>query len=426
MKLEIKEGSANYTCTVVEIKEVFNIEGADNIKRVVVEGNDAIVSKSTYAGEVMLYFVSGTQLNSDYCFKNNLFDSSEQNYDTTVKGYISHRQRRVKAIKLRGVISNGMLMPLNSLKPFLESAGINSLRVGDAFTDINGNNLCEKYVLPIKTGTQASTQVKVNKMAELIVDNQFKFHTDTAHFVKHEQDFTPDRGIIITRKMHGSSLILARVLVRKKLSLVSRLLKKLGFNIPNLEYGFVWSSGKPKSKMPKGLESEHNKWETANQSYYTSDIWARAYQENKDKLEKGVSLYGEIVGEGIQGAGYTYGKEYAIYIYRITFTSIEGIVHELSWEQVKKYCTKYGLTAVQEYFSGKVSEIIGRNGEAGDLLTRLKEAYLDKSYSDCKVDEGVAIRSMDTDEIFKLKSPKFILHESTEAEKGVENIEDVQ
>ena len=36
MKLTIKENSKNYVCSVVEIKQVFDIENADNIKKVIV------------------------------------------------------------------------------------------------------------------------------------------------------------------------------------------------------------------------------------------------------------------------------------------------------------------------------------------------------------------------------------------------------
>ena len=147
MKLEIKENSKNYACSVVEIKYLFPIEGADAIVRTVVNGNNVVVPKSTEVGSKMLYFVSGTKLSADYCHKNNLYDKAEENYDKEKRGFISFKQKRVKAIKLRGIISDGMLMPLSSLLPFLEQDSINTLKIGDEFTDINGNSLCEKYIV---------------------------------------------------------------------------------------------------------------------------------------------------------------------------------------------------------------------------------------------------------------------------------------
>jgi len=415
MKLSIEPNSTNYACSVVEIKTLLPIEGADNIVRTIVNGNEVIVPITTEVGSKMLYFVSGTKLNAEYCKANNLFDKAEENRDVEKRGFISYKQMRVKAIKLKGVVSDGMLMPLASLLPLIEQGIIDKLQIGDEFTTINDNILCEKYVVFVKENLQGVKQPKKNKLKDVILENQFKFHFETEHFVKHQNKFTEDTEIIITRKMHGSSLILSNVLVNKKLSFKERIFKFLGAEINEYEYGIVWSSGKPKSKLPKGIESVSNKWETPNQSYYTSDIWARAYKEIGYTVEKGITLYGEIVGKGIQGDGYTYGKTYNIYIYRITATSVEGKTLELSWEQVKKYCEKYDLNYVQEYFVGKVKEL----STSEELLTYLKDKYLNKSYPDCKIDEGVCIRLRDTDEIFKLKSPNFIKMESDNQEKEI-------
>jgi|SRR5690349_15760746 len=421
MKLEIQENSKNYACSIVEIKNLFNIEGADNIKRTVVNGNNVVVSKDVKVGDTMLYFVSGTRLNQDYCSKNNLLDKEEMNKDTTQRGFISSKQFRVKAIKLRGIVSDGMLMPLTSLLAFLEPSSILTLKVGDEFTTINGNILCEKYVVPEKLSTQGAIKTpKTNKLKEILLETQFRFHHETEHFVKHQDKFAPETEIIITRKLHGSSLILSNVLVKKQLSLQERIFNFLGAKLPDYEHGIIWSSGKPRGKLPKGIESYTNKWDTPNPSYYTSDIWARAYKEIGDKIEKGISIYAEIVGKGIQGDKFTYNQEYGVYVYRITQTSVEGNIVEFSWEQVKKYCEKYGLNHVEEYFVGKVKEMVVDNSS---LLGYLQQIYLNKSYPDCKIDEGICIRLRGTDEIFKLKSPNFIKMESDNQENGVEEQE---
>jgi RNA ligase (TIGR02306 family) len=419
MKLTVNENSKNYACSVVEIKDLFSIEGADAIIRAVVNGNNVVVPKTTEVGSKMLYFVSGTKLSADYCHKNNLYDKAGENYDKDKKGFISFKQKRVKAIKLKGVVSDGMLMPLDSLKAFID--GYNSLKVGDEFTEINGVQICEKYIVPIKEGNQSGQKTaKTNKLKDLIVDNQFHFHHETEHFVKHQNKFTQETEIIITRKLHGSSLILSNVLINKQLSLKERIFKFFGAEIPTSEYGIIWSSGKPKGKLPKGIESKTNKWDTPNPSYYTSDIWARAYKEIGHAVEKGISIYGEIVGKGIQGDMFTYNQDYGIYIYRITQTSVDGNVVEFSWEQVKRYCEKYGLNHVEEYFVGKVKELVVLDES---LLGYLQQIYLDKSYPDCKIDEGICIKLRKTDEIFKLKSPFFIKMESDNQENEVEEQE---
>lgn len=420
MKLTIDENSTNYPCTVVKIGQVFDIPNADNIRRVVLFGNNVIVSKDVKEGDLMLYFVAGTQLSLDLCFHNNLFDDSAFNKNIEEKGYISTKRRLIKAIKLKGTISDGMLLPTSALDYLHTSI---PLTTGDTFTHVNDIEICQKYVVPSKqqgTPKQGDKQPKQNRLKEVLIDNQFRFHHETAHFARNLDNFTPETEIIITRKYHGSSLILSLVLVNRELNWIERLINRF---IPQnkAQYGYIYSSGKPKSRLPKGVVADALGWKSHTGSFYSSDIWKRAYEMHKDKLEKGITLYGEIVGEGVQGANYTYGFEYEIFIYRITQTNPDGIVYELSWEAVKNYCEKYGLKYVDEYFVGKVSEIVGKQGTPNDLLERLKDAYLDKTFPDCKIDEGVCIKVRGADEILKLKSPKFIEGESKELEQGIEN-----
>jgi hypothetical protein len=75
---------------------------------------------------------------------------------------------------------------------------------------------------------------------------------------------------------------------------------------------------------------------------------------------------------------------------------------------------------VEEYFVGKVKELVVLDES---LLDYLQQKYLNKSYPDCKIDEGICIRLRNTDEIFKLKSPNFIKMESDNQENEVEEKE---
>ena len=132
------------------------------------------------------------------------------------------------------------------------------LKVGDTFTHIGDIEICRKYVTPVKqTGTPGQKQPKENKMKELLIDNQFRFHTDTAHFARSLESFKPETEIIVTRKYHGSSLILSHVLINKKLNWFEKLIDKI-VKLPTSEYGYVFSSGKPKSKIVKGIRKDYD------------------------------------------------------------------------------------------------------------------------------------------------------------------------
>lgn len=244
MKLTINDNSKNYACSVVEIKNIFEIEGADNIVRTNVNGNDIVVSKDTKIGDIMLYFVSGTKLNSEYCTKNNLLDKAEMNFDTSKRGFISYKQYRVKAIKLRGVISDGILMPLSSLSPFLEEQSIRSLNIGDEFTDINGNSLCEKYIVPVRNSNPGGKAPKQPKRISRLVEDQFFLHGDTDNLRKNIHKINPNDIIGIHYKKHGTSAVYGNVLVKKNLRWYEKLAKKLGINVVETTYDIVYSSRK--------------------------------------------------------------------------------------------------------------------------------------------------------------------------------------
>lgn len=421
MKLSINKESDNYCANIVQIKEVFPIKDADNIVKTIIFGNSVIISKQINVGDIVLYFNSGTQLSEDFCKYNNLYSDCLLNLNTNKTGYFSH-QRRVKAINLKKTDSDGIILPLNSLDYLPVKL---DFKINDQFTSINDIEICKKYIVKVKDSSstkQSSKKEPKVKLKDLLVQNQFKFHNNTPHFAKNLEKINTIDTLIVTRKYHGSSGIVSNVLVKKQLSWLDKLLLKLKFDIKTEEYGFVYSSGKPKSELPKGIESKFNTWKNNGTSFYKDNlIWIKAYEKLKDKTEKGITLYFEIVGQGIQGNDYTYGFEHEIFVYRITSTNVDGKTFEFSWKQVKDYCNKFEIKYVQEY------EIFQNNNEnLEDVLNDYKTSYLNKSYPDCKIDEGICVRIESTNEIFKLKSPKFLKMESDNQEKEITNIEDEQ
>jgi hypothetical protein len=342
-------------------------------------------------------------------------DDASLNKDGKV-GYISHKKFLVKAMKLKGIISNGLLLPLESLF-FKDDNDVSKLSVGDKFNIFNNYLISEKYVVKIVQNEHSKNKNEISKKIEnIIVDNQFRFHFETPHFSDNIRSIE-NKHIIITRKLHGSSLIISNVLIEKKLKWYEKLLKKINIEVNSRYYGWVVSSGKPKSKLPKFIVSDVNEWKNGGRDYYKEPHWKNAFDEIGDRIEKGVTIYAEMVGEGIQGAEYTYNQKFGIYIYRITITNVEGNVYELGWNEVKKYCEEHSLNYCEEYFQGILPY------SSNELEKFLKEKYLNKSYSDCKVDEGICIRISQNNKIFKLKSPNFNLKENQNLDKGVVDIE---
>ena len=452
MRLEVKENSKNYACSVVEIKNLFPIEGADNVLRTVVNGNNVVVPKTTEVGSRMLYFVSGTKLSAEYCRVNNLYDKEENNLDTTKRGFVSFKSRRIKCLRLRGVISDGMLMPLSSLLPFLEQSSINYLKVGDEFTDINGNSLCEKYIVPVRNSGENNKKGKQSVKISRLVDNQFYLHGDTSNLRKNMDKINPDDIIGIHYKKHGTSIVIGNVQVKRELSWVEKLAKRFNVKVDETKYDIVYSS----RKVIKNQYLNPAKGE----GFYGEDIWGVVAKEVSHKIPKNWTLYGEVIGNLPSGAGiqgkYDYGcgqGEHKFYVYKISVVNTDGNVIFLTDKQIEEYCEKVGLLYKDTFiYYGKASgyydysEGFGKEVELSyrdnisyqnveewrsQFLNHLEILHNEKDCYMCTTkvpEEGIIVRveKLEQYEAYKLKSKRFLLMESEEQEKEVSNIEDNQ
>ena len=441
MRLEVKENSKNYACSVVEIKNLFPIEGADNVLRTVVNGNNVVVPKTTEVGSRMLYFVSGTKLSAEYCRVNNLYDKEENNLDTTKRGFVSFKSRRIKCLRLRGVISDGMLMPLSSLLPFLEQSSINYLKVGDEFTDIELNgrvyNICEKYIVPIRNSGENNKKGKQSVKISRLVDSQFYLHGDTSNLRKNMDKINPNDIIGIHYKKHGTSFVVGNVQVKRFLSWFEKLVKRFGVKVEETMYDIVYSSRKI---IKNGYLNP-----TSGEGFYREDIWGVVAKEIEHLIPKNWTLYGEILGytesgSAIQGK-YDYGckvGEHKVYIYKISVVNTDGNVIFLTDRQIEEYCEKVGLLYKDTfiYYGRAIEHFDFESAGSEDIeewrnqfLNHLEILYNEKDCYMCTSklpEEGIVLRveHMFTYEAYKLKSKRFLLMESEEQEKEIENIED--
>lgn len=432
MKLSINENSKNYVCSVVEIKEIFPIESADKIVRTIIFNNNVVISKNVKIGDKMLYFCSGTKLNVDFCKHNNLLTDEEQNRDK-VKGYISHKQFRVKAIKLKGIISDGILLPLNSLAFYFLPKERYSLEIGDEFTELDDITICEKYFVPIKNNGTENKQSKSVKISRL-VENQFFLHNDTDNLRKNIDKISPEDIIGIHYKKHGTSVVIGNVLVKKQLNWIKKIISKF-VQVVDTEYDIVYSSRKV---IKNGyLNTNPN-------SYYSTDIWGDVKEEIKDKIPKNYTLYGEILGYEKSGSAiqkdYDYGckqGEYKFYVYRITIVNPDGKLLELSDKQIEEFCEKNGLLYKDTFiYYGKAKDLF--NSNYSDIIQwreeLLKTLEINFNEKDCYIcsnkvpEEGIILRKENSEyyEAYKLKSKRFLLKESELQEQEITNLEDNQ
>jgi hypothetical protein len=445
MKLN-KPNNSNYAATVVALDKFVDLPNCANVKAAIIMGNHVIVGKDCYPGDLGLFFPVETQLMRIFLSYNNLYRKAEfGNINTTKVGFFEPHGR-VKCMKFRGHKSEGFWLPISSLD-FLGYGVYSQLRVGDTFDTINDVAICKKYVPKCNSVVGSGKNVKARqpRLEDKFVPGQFNFHIDTENLRKNIHKINPWDTLSITDKWHGTSAVIANVLTRRQLRWWEKVLVAVGVPITTDSYGYAWSS----RKVVKGVNGQAK--DTA-RHFYGEDVWGVVAKELEESVEKGITLYGEIVGytpgggpiQSLGGQAYAYEcapGQHKFVVYRITHTNSSGTVYEFSYPQIKEYCQKYRLDYVKELYYGGAGFFIGMLVEPTDcfsddtldsfhekLLSRLEELYVrdqDCEYNPGLPAEGIVVRveKLYSCESYKLKSFRFLSGESKELDKGVMDME---
>jgi hypothetical protein len=299
-------------CYINKISKIEPIDGADKIELCTVNGWTSVTQKGVHKeGDLILCITTDAVIPKELATK------------WGVISYLRNKSR-VRTVKLRGVYSECILIPLKDLT----GISIDTLKVG---IDMMSALHIFKYEPPVREVVVSLPKVyfKWNKIHKFSMWKSFvnykinklknkfkKYYKDNVHFDKYykfpNQKNTPHMFneldvVVITRKMHGTN---ARYGIVKK-NLISPLdkLKKL-FGDEWIEYEYVYGS----HNVEKGSDS---------QGFYSTDVWQEIADKYQIKqllweyvktnytpklLGKGIIIYGEIFGPGIQ-KNYDYGYE---------------------------------------------------------------------------------------------------------------------
>ena len=435
MKLEIKEDSKNYTCSVIRLPPRVTVPGLDNLVAVTYQGNTCLVGKDSNPEELYLFFPAECQISHEFLSFNNLYRHSELNLDKTKKGFFEDN-RRCKTVKFKGIISTGFVCPLNFLE-YLDEYKYLTLKVGDEFNSINGVEICTKYLKPREKRSGMSNPK--TKTLDSIVDSRFvPEHIDTSQLLKNIHKLNLSDEIVVSYKLHGTSARYFNTLVKKPLNWKDKLAKWFGVNVVEEKYDYICASRRVIKSC--GFEELPDK----NHFFTSGNLWSSVGKEYfEGKLNQGEAVYCEIIGKTYTGEviqhGYSYGFEKPkVYIYRISMISSQGIEIDLSYQQMKERAIQLGIDICPEFYHGTLLSFISNYGLHGsslentesclnhifyDLLLE-KPSILDSSV----IEEGFCIRKDEYPKplLLKIKSKKFLAHESGMLDKEVVDIEEEQ
>ena len=225
-----------YNAVVTRLKNVRPHPNADKVKLATCQGNQVVIGLDHEEGELGCYFPSDGQLSHEFCFANNLYRKADMNKKPKERPGMFDENRRVRAQKFRGEISDGFWMPFSCLY-FLSTDTGKIPGENQEFDSFEGVSICNKYINPATVKVARENAVKKTKNAKKSV--MFKEHFDTAHFGKNSHLFDYGQTIIITEKVHGTSHRIGHVQVERELKWHEKLAKRLGVNVNEFEWKYL-------------------------------------------------------------------------------------------------------------------------------------------------------------------------------------------
>ena len=442
------KANINYLAKVIDITNFLPHPNAERMKIAQVGGYKVCVGIDEPIGRYV-YFPVNSEINPNLLSYCNLYRHTEKNTNTEKAGFFNDNGR-VTAIKLRGFPSEGFLLPFGQLENFI--ADTLNLKLSDIENNtdfdiaVEGNKefwICRKYIVARHlTQGQSGSGKRQKKVARFnkVIDTQFHYHYDTVRVQNDKWAIAPDDIISVTEKVHGTSGISAYVLCKEKPSLINKI--KGWFGNTNIKYDYLYSS---RSVIKNATET------TNPGGYYSCDIWAEADKIIRPHLQKGMTIYYEIVGflptgKYIQknydygcvppeaGEPFTHEKHFKVRVYRITMVNVDGYIHEFSAKEVQEWCKANDLIPVTEYYYGYAKDLYNIPVDDNwtdafwDTMANDKNFYMERNSPSCsnKVPhEGLVIKKEDMrSRAWKLKCFAFLNGEQKELDAGEENIED--
>lgn len=367
----------------VRITEKEPIEGADKIELVKVRGWQVVVQKGLYeVGDLAVYFsidallpeVPEFEFLRERCYKK---ESAEG------PGF------RIKTIKLKGQLSQGMLMPVGELNAYIRSAN-----EGDDLTNVLGVKKYDKPEPAALAGrARGNFPTFIPKTDEHRIQNFIgRF---TANYADHLWE--------VSLKLDGSSMT---VYHNKKVE-VFYVEPKTFFAKLNRWFSEKFRGAKrPKSRDAFGVcsrnldlqESDDNAfWQTANKLTLRYKL-KKFYEETG----RNIALQGEMMGPGVQGNRENL-KELDYYVFNIW--DIDNQRYFTADERAE-FLEQYAIKAAPVYTIAKF------DGFTSDQFLELADTGFGGKSINHAIREGLVFKStIDPSISFKAISNRFLLKE---------------
>ena len=415
-----------YYALVTKLQNVRKDENSNNLYLAECFFEGVIVGPNSYTGQEILYLPTDGKIERWFGDKLKLF---RKNLDGTPQGGYVDDNAHVKAIKLRGNQSSGIVVPLDRI---YEVWGNQGWQDGDKVTQINGKEFCSKYIPRTKKSPNLTPKTSYKgRKAEGVVYPEFSMHTDTEQLAYNLDKFHPGDQISITLKLHGTSQRSMRTYAELPRGFFRKLFKM-----------------KPKTKPVYVLGTRRCVVTENHEGFYGNDQFRLPHHKTLEPYIKDAQeVYYEVVGYYGEGSEQTimpscdnkkindknfikefgprtvfsYGcrpGESKMFIYRITSQNGEK---EWTPEEIKTWCDEHGFNYVPivDTFEFTTTE---------DLLDRINKYFEDlrDPIGKTHIKEGVVVRIVNRRTFTAYKSKTFEFRALEGLVKDSETVPDME
>jgi RNA ligase (TIGR02306 family) len=326
---------ADLKVEVVEVLDVDDHPNADRLSVATVYGYGVITGKDEFQpGDPAIYFPVF------------MFEGTKMKLN----------KHRVKAAKIRGIVSQGLLLSLEKLMDYEVAVTPFDLQVG---TDITKELGVTKFEPPVKAVRDYATQS--GKAPALWNNPAFKKYTKIQHLKRYHTAFKPGESVIVTEKIHGTNFRAGWV-PRKCNNFIDRFRVKLGKS----KWALIRALGLDEFEFVFGSHNVQLQSSKANRdNAYHGNVYERAVEkfDLRWKIPFAQVWFMEIFGPGIQ-AEYDYGlDEIQIRVFDIQ-SSLDHTY--FNFDYVDLMCFMTGLPIVPniqvEYNTEQIDEDLNADG----------------------------------------------------------------
>lgn len=346
---EADEGSL-FKVPLTSIVSVSPHPGADRLEICTVYGFQVVVQKDRYkAGDGVIYIPIDSILPE--WLESTLFPEGSK---------IVLHKHRVRQIKIRKVASQGMVIEPGDIESKINPE---YLRLEQNLAGVLG---ITKYEPPLSGKTGSRLQMARNKPLE-----NARFHryggVDNLKWYPHYFD---DKEVVIQEKLHGSNCRASYI--RSSPNTLWKKVKKFLGLLPAYEYCH-------------GSNNVQLQERPDNAGFYGKDVYLDVLKKVDafSKLKQGETIYGELIGPGIQ-KGYEYGHtEHHFVLFDVKVEKEDGTQEFLDPEQAETYAKERGFDFVPILYRGVFNAVLAKELSMGPSVYCPKE----------KVREGVVVKS---------------------------------